>query len=82
MPHAVLTRLTWSASALAKTLDSAASFNSGPGGASLMLQSLFGCFPLAEVGSHQRFPEFAMVGDAEVQEFMHNHIVPEGWIER
>jgi len=33
------------------------------------------------MSAHQGIPEAAVVGHREVQEFMHNHVVPELWIE-
>jgi len=33
------------------------------------------------MGAHQGFPEAAVIGHREVQEFVNNHVVPELWIE-
>ncbi len=47
----------------------------------MAIQPLCRLLPIAEMGAHQGFPEPAVVGDAEVQEFMHDHIVPETGVE-
>lgn len=44
-------------------------------------QSAFADLVIPEVCSHQNFPELAMIGHEEVQEFMDNHVIPEILVE-
>lgn len=43
----------------------------------MALQPRGSLLPVAEMGAHQGFPEPAVVGHTEVQEFMHDHLVPD-----
>ena len=41
----------------------------------------FKVFIVAEMGAHEAFPEFAVVGDGEMEEFMHNDVIPKLLVE-
>ena len=40
-------------------------------------QQFLAMLPIADVGPHQAFPQLAVVGDVEMQEFVHDHVVPD-----
>ena len=42
-----------------------------------LLQRRFANLILAKMGAHQAFPELAVVGYGEVQQFMDDHVIPD-----
>jgi hypothetical protein len=48
----------------------------------MLLQALLRLLPIAEVGVHKAFPKAAVIGNLDVQQFMHDHEIPEVRIER
>jgi hypothetical protein len=41
-----------------------------------MPQAQLRSLPIAEIGRHQGFPKFAVVGDGDVKEFVNDHVIP------
>ena len=44
---------------------------------STVIETAFQSFVIAQVGPHQTFPQFAMIRNGEMQEFMDDNIVPQ-----